>query len=175
MKALLSVLIPLALSVPAFAENFSCLRDHEEAGAKRVDSILRDGVLAALKKQGIALKDGSLLSGGSFSYHYEEESTDKWVTHAMLSWEGRAATVSGTELLLFLKQPENEESGNYAFFLPVLKSKGFDREGNPIEPHCSLNVSSPFVSNIAHAVGVRNARSGRVIAIIALPKVVSVY
>lgn len=175
MKNLILSVLALSLATPAFAENFTCLRDHEEAGAQKMDAALKLGVSSALKKLGIHLKEGTLETESSFSYHSEEERTDKWVTHAMLAWNGRATTASGTDLLLFLKRADDTEGGNYAFFLPVLKSKGFDREGNPIDPHCTLHLSSPFVSNVASSVGIRNARSGKVIAAVSLPGTFLVY
>lgn len=177
MKALnLLTLLCVLSCAQARADNFTCLVDHEEEGSAKANSVLRDGVVNALRKLGIAMKEGSFRSEAKFTYYYEtNDRDDSSIVHASLEFSGSLTTASGTDLLIFLKNADNEESPNYAFFRPVLTHKGFDKEGNPIAPHCTLNASRPFVSNLAVSVAVRNARSGKIIASIPLPKAVSVY
>lgn len=177
MKSVLLVVVTLSLSsLNSFAAPATCLEGSEELGSQKMLALIKQGLLDQFKKLKIAVNQESLQLKGSFSTHSERNFNDTETTNrGMFSLDdGKIFSAAGTEFELVLNGADDLGT-YYAFYLPVAKNSGYDREGNPINPHCTLKADNPFVSNVASSVAIRNARSGKVIGSMSIPSLVSIY
>lgn len=169
-------LLALTLAVPAHASQVTCADGREETAAQKISASIQAGVTSLLKAKGIAVK--SITVQGDLVVNDDSDLNNNTVTMygEYTIRTGEVVTTDGTKLSVDLDGDDYPNGVDVAFFEPVLKSSGFDHEGNPINGHCTLNLSVyTGYSNDAGKVAVSNEGSGKVIGAFGLSKAISLY
>lgn len=173
MKALLLLAL---ISSTAFAasEDVTCLNYHTEEAEQKFSEIYRQSISAMLAKKGITLdaeKSDFSVTAGTTTFTYD--GTYGYVSISSM----QLVTASGTELTAEYRQSlwNSTEIAWNAYFKPVLKSKGFDKEGNAIAARCILVSDKVRVDDRADFIQISNTRTGKVIGKVNLPTSVTIY
>ena len=176
MKALITSIAIFLMPLASQASRVTCFDGHEKAAAELFTANLRQNVIRVFKKKGIALDPAKLNVIASASTLDDTDSDA--TTYATFSLDkGELVSGTGTDFSLDMTGPNDSGAGDQFLptYLPVLSSQGFDKEGNPIHPHCTLQLTEPSFSNYANALAIQNAHSGKVIVKIALPAKIKLY
>ncbi|MGZ3657755.1 MAG: hypothetical protein ACXVB9_12980 [Bdellovibrionota bacterium] len=169
----LTALLSLAPHL-ARANDATCLDNHEDQADKVVGKALTDGVVAMLAKKGISVDSAKTdFEVTSSQVNFESDGIYGYFTLAT----GSLTTKDGTRLLAELKQTSfnADEDATNIYLKPVLKSSGFDKEGNAINGHCVLVSDDVRVTDRADHILVTNEKTGRVIGRVSLPTRLSLY
>ncbi|MGZ3654429.1 MAG: hypothetical protein ACXVCS_02680 [Bdellovibrionota bacterium] len=165
----------LAATPRAFA---NCADSHGNLADQKFNSALRQGVLDLFKKKGIALDPAKIalsFSTSGFQTNFEDPQ-DKYV---LFDGMGTVVSASNTKFYVSVNGPEVDDEGNSPGYLTiyraVLTSDGFDREGNAINPHCTLQRSTGDISNYADSYVISNANTDKAIGKLPLPARLSLY
>jgi len=157
----------------ARANDATCMDRHEDLAAKLMTKAVSQNIAAMLAKKGISLD----LAHSTFEIAAAQV---KFETDGVYGYfgisDGTVTTKDGTKLTVEFKLNKfNAEDSEAAYFKPVLKSSGFDKEGNAIAPHCMLVADNVGVTNRAEFISISNTTTGRVIGRVELPSRVSLY
>ena len=154
----------------------TCMDRHEEDAGKLMTKIFAQGAVAALTKKGIAL-DSEKTSFEISAAQVDFESDGDYGYFDIT--DGSMTSKAGTEISLAFDVDSNWRNDQITtyrvYYKPVLKSKGRDKEGNEIEPHCTLVLDDVRVNDKAEFLRVTNTVSGATLATVALPAKVSLY
>ena len=173
MKNLFFAILAITMIPKISSASITCLDGHETAAAQKLTEILSYGVSVVFKKKKIAF-DPSKIALSISASTFDSDNT----TYGGFNVTGGSlVSASGTQFYLDFSGSDNDGAdGQYlATYLPILTSKGFDKEGNPINPHCTLKLDQAFIANIAESFIIQNSRSGKIIGRVALPPKIILY
>jgi hypothetical protein len=128
-------------------------RNYEEPAAEYLKSLISEHVLAIFAAKGIVVDPSKLQV-----YVSTNTINDNGTTYFSPFIWGDVTSASGTEFDIFPPVGSENLSGGLPIYVMTLKSKGFDKEGNPIDAHCFLHFVSPY-SNSTRRISVQNANS----------------
>jgi hypothetical protein len=173
MKNLFFSILVIGLIPKTSLASITCMDGHEEVAAQKLTEILSYGVKVILKNKKIAFDPAKIalaINGSTFD-------SDNTTYGSFNATSGSLVSNSGTKLYLDFSGSDNDGAdGQYlATYLPILTSKGFDKEGNPINPHCTLKLDQAFIANIAESFIIQNSSSGKIIGRVALPVKITLY
>ena len=178
MKYVLVVLaLAFAFASPSHAA-VTCADGREADAAQKISAVIQTGVVNLLKAKKIAVKDGGITVKGSIIINDDSDLHNNTISmYAMYGIDsGEVIAADGTKLSIDLSGDDYPNGVDYSFFDINLKSSGFDKEGNPLNAHCSLAFDEYVgYSNEAATVSISNEGSGHVIGSFAIPKTVSLY
>lgn len=179
MKPFLFLIALIAtLASSARADNgITCLSNHEEAADAVLKKTILDSVTAGLAKKGITLKAGETsFDISAEQVNFEDDGQYGYFTADsgnLTAQDGTTFTLSFVGYSPWDGTPDDREFRFY--YKPVMKSKGFDKEGNAIAAHCTLIFGDVRVTDRASGVEVRNEKTGRTILKFPAPAKISVY
>lgn len=171
---------------------FTCLLFFQTAGAAttncmngfedKAGQVISNSVTASLidffksKKIPIDPSEISVQAAGGYIFDQDRDNAPgkKYGSFSIL--DTNIVSLSGTKFRIYFSGPSPWQSS--PFYNIVGQNEGFDREGNPINGHCSLRISRPSDSsddNYATSIEVRNASSEKVIGSFALPAKIQLY
>ena len=116
--------------------------------------------------------------GPAASPHHppRQRHSDRGHLHRSLDLASLAGTVAandGTKFnVLFSSGSDSQDNAEYRI---IAGQKGFDREGNPIDRHCQLELFDAGDSEASKTLLVLNAGSGHVLGPIPLPAQLPLY
>jgi hypothetical protein len=177
MKACLTILALLAAPHTALA---NCADNHDDLTGAKMNTAVQQGVLSIFKKKGIALDPANValtFATTGFSTNFE----DPQGRYIVFNGGGDIVSGSGTKFYVDIGGPRYDCdqgtncNGFIIVYLAVLTSNGFDKEGNAINPHCTLQLAQPNISNYATSYSVKNATTDVVIGALPLPSRVVLY
>lgn len=176
MKSVLLLAILALFIAPQARAN--CADQRSPLADQKFNSALRQGVIDLFQKKGIALDPAKVVmsfSTSGFQTNFEDPQ-DKYV---LFDGIGSVVSASNTQFHVTTTGPDRDDQGNpvgyLTIYLAVLTSDGFDKEGNAIHPHCTLQLSTGDISNYADAYEISNATTDKVIGKLPLPKRISLY
>lgn len=154
--------------------DITCLDKTIEIANQKLSQALTQNVVAMLAKKGIQLKeDANTLEVSGAQVIFETDGI-----YGYFSLTGSIITTSdGTELIVEYKKTSwnSYENAVNAYYKPVLTARGFDKQGNARDGHCTLISDDVRVDNRAEFILVSNTKTGRVIGRASLPSKISVY
>ena len=165
----LFVSLTLLAATPALATP-TCY-NYEDKAAAKLEAVMRQDIINAFQKKGIALDPSQISLSLSDNTTDDNDTSTTYFSPVLQSFE--VISKSGTKFWVTYSEGSTDSDG-LPDYLPVLKSNGFDHEGNPINPHCNMQMNDPF-SNSADSFKIENEQSGVAIATIALPKTFQAY
>ncbi|MGZ3661100.1 MAG: hypothetical protein ACXWR1_17930 [Bdellovibrionota bacterium] len=154
----------------AFATEGNCyLGNYEQAFTANFEKAVTAKVVAGLKsRKGITVNPASV-SIGATVVSIQDDDVTKYIV-----LEGTLTTASGTPMNVNFTGTEDFAGHNHAEhieeFRTVLKSNGFDHEGNPINGQCSMVYWGTKLT-----VEITNARSGVLIDDVPLDLTYRIY
>ena len=174
MKLILAIALLATAPVAAFA---NCADNHDDLTGPKMNAAVQQGILGLFKKKGISLDSAKValtFTTTGFSTNFEDP-TGKYV---VINGGGELVSASGTKFYVDIGGPAQPDDRNYGYIIvyeAVLTSNGFDKEGNAINPHCTLRLAEPDISNYATSYSVKNATTDVVIGSLPLPARLSLY
>jgi hypothetical protein len=173
MKSLFLATLVITMIPKTSLASITCLDGHEAIAAQKLTEILSYGVSVVFKKKKIAFDPSKI----ALSISATTFDSDNTTYGAFNVTGGTLVSASGTQFYLDFSGSDNDGAdGQYlATYLPILTSKGFDKEGNPINPHCTLKLDQAFIANIAESFIIQNSSSGKIIGRVALPPKITLY
>lgn len=165
----------LALLLPLTA-HANCADVHPELITPKLNAAVHQQISDLFRRKGIAIQSQNIVpdfASTGFSTNFCDP-TGKYV---VINPSADIASDSGTKFYLEERGPawDGINPGFITVYLAVLTSKGFDKEGNPINPHCTLKLAEPDISDYATTYVIRNSGSGVTIGSLPLPASVSLY
>ena len=171
----------MALPLSSFAAStITCLDGHEAAANQKMQTVVKQEVVTLFKQKGIAFDPATIvLDFDVIVTDNSNVSPDSPTSYGQFVVKsGSFSSTAGTPFSVdYSGSYQDGKYGQYpAFYQPVLTSKGYDKEGNPIDPHCTLKHADYVgYANEAEWIEVTNSRSGKLIGKMNLPSSVSVY
>jgi hypothetical protein len=170
----------LALLAAPLSARANCADNHDNLTGPKMNAAVQQGVLSIFKKRDIALDPAKValtFTTTGFSTNFE----DPQGRYVVFNGGGGIVSGSGTKFYLDLGGPSYDCgqgtncNGFIIVYLAVLTSNGFDKEGNAINPHCTLQLAQPNISNYAASYSVKNSITDVVIGVLPLPSRVVLY
>ncbi len=180
-----TVLAWLLLCGPLLAapvsENYLCVQGHEQEATTKLQASIKEAVINFFRYRNIAINASTLsinlttsTQGGTDSPPYFSFTGNAGTSG--LGASSLAATVTaqdGTKFnVLFSSGSDNQDAAEYRI---IRSERGFNREGNAIDPHCTLRLFDSGDSEATESLLIVNAGSGHALGSVHLPDRISVY
>jgi hypothetical protein len=181
-----TVLAWLLLCSPVLAapvsENYPCVQGHEQDATTKLQALIKDAITNFFQNRNVAINSSTLQISLTAS------TQSGMGAPPFLAFTGNiggtsgpaasssAATVAGqdgTRFDILLSSGSNDQDA--AEYRITRTQHGFDREGNAIDPHCTLSLFDSGDTEATKSLLIVNAGSGHVLGSVRLPAHISVY
>lgn len=182
MRTLLAWLLlcgPL-LAAPV-SENYLCVQGHEQQATAKLQAFVKRAVTDFFRKRKITINSSTLqislalsTQGGTDSPPYVSFTGNAGT--AGLGGSALAGTVAaqdGTKFNILFSSGSNMQDA--AEYRVIRTERGFNREGNAIDQHCTLKLFDSGDSEASETLLIVNAGTGHTLGLIRLPGRISLY
>jgi hypothetical protein len=175
----------LLLCGPVFAapisENYLCVQGHEQEATTKLQGIIKEAIINFFRDRSIAI-NASTLQIRLTSSTQTGTSLPPYISFtgnagsSGLTSSSLAATVAaqdGTKFNVLLSAGSNDQDS--AEYRIIRTQRGYDREGNAVDQHCTLNLFDSGDSEATRSLLIVNASSGHVLGSLHLPARIPLY
>jgi hypothetical protein len=175
----------LLLSGSTFAasvsSSYTCVQGHEQEATTKLQTSITEALTNFFKVRNIEINNSALHFNVTLTAQPNIDGAPYVgftgnTGGAGLSGSATAGTIAakdGTKFnVLFSSGSDNQDMGQYRI---VGTQSGFDREGNPINRHCQLNLIDSGDGEATKTLLVLNAGSGHILGLIPLPAQIPLY
>lgn len=163
------------------SENYVCVQGHEQEATTKLQAFVKKAITNFFRNRNIAINSSTLqisrtvgTQGGTDSPPYVSFTGNAGTSG--LAASSLAATVAaqeGTKFNILLSSGSaNQDTAEYRI---IRTQRGFDREGNAIDQHCTLNLFDSGDSEATESLLIVNASSGHVLGPVCLPAHIPLY
>ncbi|HLH95085.1 MAG TPA: hypothetical protein VKW08_08200 [Xanthobacteraceae bacterium] len=177
----LAMMVGTSMSAPV-SHSYLCVQGHEQDAVTKLQMFIKNAVTSFFKDRKIAIDPPTL------QINISSSTQAGWESPPYLSFSGSAAasaiagassigaTVAaqdGTKFNVLFSSGSGEQ--NAAEYRIQGTQQGFDKEGNAIHPHCTLQLFNSGDDAATKSLLVINATSGHTLGLIRLPSRISLY
>jgi hypothetical protein len=164
------------------SQEYLCVQGHEQEAATKLQAIIRNAVIDFLKMRHIAINSSTLqvnlntsIQTGGDTPPYISFTGSAAGTSALTSTSsaGTVAAQDGTKFNVLLSSGSDDQDA--AEYRIIRIESGFNREGNAIQPHCTLRLFNSGDIEATQRLLIVNASSGHTLGSIRLPAKISLY
>ena len=179
--ALSLLLCGSSLAAP-ISQSYLCVQGHEQEATTKLEVSLKQAITSFFKDKKIAVDASTLqitLTSGTQTGAFAPpflSFTGSGAGSSASAPSSVAATVAaqdGTKFNALLSSGSSDQ--NAAEYRIVRAQRGFDKEGNAMGEHCSLELFNSGDEEATETMVILNAASGHILGRIRLPSRISVY
>lgn len=180
-----TIILSLLLSGSSFAasvnSNYTCVQGHEQEAKAKLQVFATQALMNFFRNRNIEINPSALQFDASFTTQNNIDGAPYVgftgnTGGSGLAGSATAGTIAakdGTKFnVLFSSGSDNQDMGEYRI---VGTQSGFDREGNPINRHCQLNLFDSGDAEVTKTLLILNAGSGHILGLIPLPAQIPLY
>jgi hypothetical protein len=169
-----------SLAAPV-SRNYLCVQGHEQEAANKLQAFVRQAVTDFFKDRRIAVNpatlqvnlSSSIQTGYDAAPYIAFTGTSAGTAVHTSSVAATIAAQDGTKFNVLLSSgSDNQDAAEYR---AISTQRGFDREGNAIQQHCTLKLFNSDDSEATKNLLVINAGSGHALGLIRLVPQISLY
>lgn len=161
----------------AGAATANCMNGFEDKAGQVISNLVTANLIDFFRSKKIQIDPSkiSVQAAGGYVFDQDRENVPGKKFGSFEIMDANIVSLSGTKFRIYFTGPSPWQSS--PFYNILEQNEGFDREGNPINGHCSLRISRPSdgSDNYATAIEVRNASSEKVLGSFALPAKIQLY
>jgi len=163
------------------SKDYLCVQGHEQDATAKLQTLIKDAIARFFQDRNIAINSSSLQVTLTMST-LPGTNTPPYVSftgnpnNSAAGASSVAATVTaqdGTKFTALLSSGSDNQ--NAAEYLAMRTQRGFDKEGNAVDEHCTLKLFNAGDTMATENLLIVNANSGHTVGLTHLPRQFSLY